>query len=120
MADKPNFVIIMPDQHRADVLGCAGTPVKTPNIDRLASEGVRFTKAFTQAPLCVPARAAFLVGRYVHETRTYTNKHFIHESNSELIKESFLKILKENGYINIDIGKMHLVLHHEYDALTKA
>jgi len=97
MKDKPNFVIIMPDQHRADVLGCAGTPVKTPNIDRLASEGVRFTKAFTQSPLCVPARASFLVGRYVHETGAYTNKNFIHETNPEMIKWSFLNILKEHG-----------------------
>ena len=120
MKDKPNFVIIMPDQHRADVLGCAGTPVKTPNIDRLASEGVRFTKAFTQSPLCVPARASFLVGRYVHETGAYTNKNFIHETNPEMIKWSFLNILKEHGYINIDIGKMHLVRHYGYDALTKA
>ena len=120
MTDKPNFVIIMPDQHRADVLGCAGTPVKTPNIDRLAAEGARFTSAFTQAPLCVPARAAFLTGRYIHETRTYTNKNFLHESNAELIKWSFLKALKEKGYFNVDIGKMHLVQHYGYDALHKA
>jgi arylsulfatase len=120
MKDKPNFVIIMPDQHRADILGCAGTPVQTPNIDRLALEGVRFTKAFTQSPLCVPARASFLVGRYVHETGAYTNKHFIHESNPEMIKWSFLNLLKEHGYINIDIGKMHLVRHYGYDALKKA
>lgn len=111
MSDKPNFVIIMPDQHRADILGCAGTPVKTPNLDRLASEGARFANAFTQSPLCVPARASFLVGRYVHETKVYTNKIFLHESNPEMIKASFLNILKESGYETIDIGKMHFVRH---------
>jgi len=111
MSDKPNFVIIMPDQHRADILGCAGTPVKTPNLDRLASEGVRFANAFTQSPLCVPARASFLVGRYVHETKAYTNKTFLHETNPEMIKSSFLNILRENDYETIDIGKMHLVRH---------
>ncbi|MBD3253440.1 MAG: sulfatase-like hydrolase/transferase [Candidatus Lokiarchaeota archaeon] len=120
MKNKPNFVIIMPDQHRADVLGCAGTPVKTPNIDKLAEEGVRFQNAFTQSPLCVPTRAAFLVGRYVHETKTYTNKNYIHESNPELIKWSYLKKLQEKGYFNVDIGKMHLVKHFGYDALHKA
>jgi len=111
MSKRPNFIIIMPDQHRADILGCAGTPVKTPNLDRLASEGVRFANAFTQSPLCVPARASFLVGRYVHETKVYTNKIFLHESNPEMIKTSFLNILKEDGYETIDIGKMHFVRH---------
>ncbi len=111
MSKRPNFIIIMPDQHRADILGCAGMPVKTPNLDRLASEGVRFANTFTQSPLCVPARASFLVGRYVHETKVYTNKIFLHESNPEMIKTSFLNILKENEYETIDIGKMHLVRH---------
>ena len=101
----------MPDQHRADILGCAGTPVKTPNLDRLASEGVRFANAFTQSPLCVPARASFLVGRYVHETEVYTNKIFLHDTYPEMIKSSFLNILKENDYETVDIGKMHLVRH---------
>ncbi|MHA1804829.1 MAG: sulfatase-like hydrolase/transferase [Promethearchaeota archaeon] len=120
MVDNPNFIIIMPDQHRADVLGMVNPQVKTPNLDRLASEGVRFANAITQSPLCVPARAAFLVGKYVHETGAYTNKMFIHKTNPMLIKDSFLNLLKKRGYRNIDIGKMHLVRHHGYDALKKA
>lgn len=111
MSKKPNFIIIMPDQHRADILGCAGMPVKTPNLDRLAAEGVRFANTFTQSPLCVPARASFLVGRYVHETKVYNNKIFLHESNPEMLKTSFLNILKDSGYETVDIGKMHFVRH---------
>jgi len=111
MADKPNFIIIMPDQHRADILGCAGTPVKTPNLDRLALEGIRFTNAITQSPLCVPTRASMLTGRYVHETEVYGNHVFLHETHPGMIKTSFLNILKENGYETVDVGKMHYVRH---------
>jgi choline-sulfatase len=112
MGEKPNFVIIMPDQHRADIMGCAGHPiVKTPNLDRLASEGIRFKNTFTQSPLCVPARAAHLLGRYVHELGTYSNRTFIHERCPELIPHSFLNILKAHEYKTIDIGKQHFVRH---------
>jgi len=112
MGEKPNFIIIMPDQHRADIMGCAGNPiVKTPNLDRLASEGVRFTNTVTQSPLCVPARAAHLLGRYVHELGTYSNSTFIHDKCPELIPYSFLNILKNIGYETIDVGKQHFVSH---------
>ncbi len=58
-ARSPNVVLIMADQHRADVLGCAGdTAVVTPNLDRLAAEGVRFSRTTCQGPLCMPARAS--------------------------------------------------------------
>jgi choline-sulfatase len=110
----------MPDQHRADILGCAGKQVKTPNLDRLASEGVRFTNTFTQSPLCVPARASFQTGRYVHETHCNSNKTFIHEHCPEMIDTTFLNILQENGYYNVDMGKMHLVSHENaYDAARR-
>ncbi|MBD3195199.1 MAG: sulfatase-like hydrolase/transferase [Candidatus Lokiarchaeota archaeon] len=117
---KPNFIIIMPDQHRADILGCAGKKVKTPNLDRLASEGVRFENTFTQAPLCVPARASFITGRYVHETHCNTNKTYVHENCPEFISNTFLNILKKKNYRNIDIAKMHLVYRNDaYDATRR-
>jgi choline-sulfatase len=120
MSEKPNIIIIMPDQHRADILGCAGKQVKTPNLDRLASEGVRFSNTFTQSPLCVPARASFQTGRYVHETYCNTNKNFIHENCPEFINTTFLNILQEHGYYNVDMGKMHLVSHQNaYDAARR-
>jgi len=120
MSKKPNFIIIMPDQHRPDILGCAGKSVKTPNLDRLASEGVRFTNTFTQSPLCVPARASFQTGRYVHETYCHCNKTFIHENCPQWIDDTFLNILQRNGYYNIDMGKMHLVNHENaYDATRR-
>ncbi|MFB6089383.1 MAG: sulfatase [Candidatus Aenigmatarchaeota archaeon] len=111
MGKKPNFIVIMPDQHRADILGCAGKQVRTPNLDRLASEGVRFSNTFSQSPLCVPSRASFMTGCYVHTTHCNTNKTFCHENCPELIDESLLKILKRQGYYNVDKGKLHLVDH---------
>lgn len=120
MSQKPNFIIIMPDQHRADILACAGKQVKAPNLDRLASEGVRFENTFTQSPLCVPARASFQTGRYVHETYCNTNKTFIHENCPQWIDATFLNILQKHGYYNVDIGKMHLVSHkNAYDATRR-
>lgn len=69
-----NLLIIMSDEHQARAMGCANHPfVKTPNLDRLAERGLRFTNAYTPSPICVPARAAFATGRYVHQNRLWDN-----------------------------------------------
>lgn len=63
-----NMLFIMSDEHQMNAMGCYGHPfVETPNIDRLAAGGTRFDAAYTASPICVPARAAFATGRYVHE-----------------------------------------------------
>lgn len=64
-----NLVIMMADEHAGRYTGYAGHPVvKTPNLDRLARGGTAFTNAYTTSPICMPARAAFVTGRYPHET----------------------------------------------------
>jgi choline-sulfatase len=64
----------MSDEHQARAMGCAGHPiVQTPHLDALAARGTRFTNAYTPCPICVPARAAFAIGRYVHQTRLWDN-----------------------------------------------
>lgn len=69
-----NVLVLMSDQHSSKVLGCAGHDVvRTPNIDALAGGGTRFTAAYTNSPICVPARAAWATGLYVHETRCWDN-----------------------------------------------
>ncbi len=69
-----NLLIIMSDEHQARAMGCAGHPfVRTPNLDHLAARGLRFTNAYTPSPICVPARAAFAAGRYVHQIRLWDN-----------------------------------------------
>ncbi len=72
---KPaNLLVILSDQHNPRIAGCYGHPiVKTPNLDRLASRGTRFTAAYTNSPICVPARASFATGRYVHQIRFWDN-----------------------------------------------
>ncbi|MEM6986341.1 MAG: sulfatase-like hydrolase/transferase [Pseudomonadota bacterium] len=71
---KPNLLIILSDEHQARAMGCADHDfVKTPNLDALAMRGTRFTKAYTPSPICVPARAAFATGQYVHQNRLWDN-----------------------------------------------
>src|SRR5688572_29253424 len=66
-AKRPNIVLILADDLRWDALGCTGHPfVKTPHIDRLAREGVRFRNAFVTTPICLPSRASILTGQYAH------------------------------------------------------
>ncbi len=69
-----NTLVILSDEHQARAMGCAGHPfVSTPNLDRLAARGTRFTNAVTPSPICVPARAAFATGQYVHRCRYWDN-----------------------------------------------
>ena len=69
-----NLLIIMSDEHQARAMGNAGHPfVRTPNLDALAARGTVFENAYTPSPICVPARAAFATGHYVHETRLWDN-----------------------------------------------
>lgn len=64
----------MADEHNARMLGAAGHPlVQTPNLDRLASRGTRFSNAYTNCPICVPARASFATGHYVHQHHYWDN-----------------------------------------------
>ncbi len=77
MAHQPNIVFIFCDQQRWDTVGCYGGTFAeldlTPNLDRMASEGVRFEYAFTCQPVCGPARACLQTGRYATETGCFTN-----------------------------------------------
>lgn len=69
-----NFLVILSDEHQARAMGCAAHPfVKTPNLDKLAARGMRFTNAYTPSPICVPARASFATGRYVNQNRLWDN-----------------------------------------------
>ncbi len=100
----PNILLVMADQHRADVMGCAGDPtVHTPNLDRLAAEGVRFSRTSCQGPLCMPARASFLTERYVRDHGVYTNW-----AEVGIGSPTYLHALREAGYHTAMIGKAHL------------
>jgi arylsulfatase A-like enzyme len=91
---RPNILMIMPDQQRADCIGCFGNPyIQTPNIDALASRGTRFTNAYANHPVCGPSRVNLMTGWYPHTRGHRTLTHLVqgHEPN-------MLKYLKESGY----------------------
>ena len=69
---QPNILFILSDQHNAKVLGHKGHPdARTPNLDRMAAEGVRFENAITQNPICTPSRVSWLSGQYCHNHGYY-------------------------------------------------
>ncbi len=103
-AQRPNVLFILCDDLRPDALGCYGSPyVKTPNIDRLAAEGVRFKNTFCTTSLCSPSRASILSGRYAHSHRVLNN---FTEYPTNLA--SFPSALHEAGYQTAYIGKWHM------------
>ncbi len=107
MQSQPNILLLMADQHRADILGCAGDPVaRTPNLDRLAADGLRFEDVHCQGPLCMPARASFLTERYVRDHGVYENAW-----DTPVEMPTFLHSLRDAGYHTACIGKMHLWVH---------
>ena len=108
-----NILIIMPDQLRADSLGCAGNKViKTPNIDRIAREGVLFSNAYTVSPICMPARASFVSGLYPHNHTMWTNAGSLPPDD-----ETFFHHLQRKGYFVAYIGKSHFYPHRAGDHL---
>jgi len=108
---RPNFLFIITDDQRWDELGCvqkeqgdkARFPwFQTPNMDRLAAEGVRFRNAFVTDSLCSPSRAAFLTGQYNHMNTVIDN-----HTPMPLDTRTSGRILGENGYATAYIGKFH-------------
>lgn len=98
-----NCLILMSDQHGRAFSGCYGHPyVKTPNIDRLAARGTRFTRCSTPSPICVPARASFATGRPVHEIGFWDNAHPYDGS-----VRSWHHDLRDAGHEVTSIGKLH-------------
>ncbi|MEM7563334.1 MAG: choline-sulfatase, partial [Pseudomonadota bacterium] len=113
-----NLLIVMADQLTALALGCYHNPdVKTPNIDRLASEGVIFDSAYSSSPLCTPARYAFMTGQNISACGGYDNAAYMPAT-----MPTFAHYLRLMGYHTCLSGKMHFVgpdqLHGFEDRVT--
>ncbi|MCD0504649.1 sulfatase-like hydrolase/transferase [Bordetella petrii] len=93
----------MSDEHNPKVMGCAGHPiVKTPNLDALARQGARFTGAYTTSPVCIPARAGFACGKYIHQIGFWDNADAYDGSIP-----SWHHVLRDRGHDVVSIGKLH-------------
>lgn len=117
---KPNFVIIMADDLGYADLGCYGSKViKTPNIDRLAKEGVRFTDFHSNGTVCSPTRAALLTGKYQQRTGisgVVTAKSH-RDVGLDLDEMTFADMLKESGYVTGMFGKWHVGYPEKYNPI---
>lgn len=115
--EKPNLVFIMADQWRGDALGCIGKePVKTPNLDQLASEGLNLTNAVSSYPVSSPARGMLMTGMYPHKNKVignYNSDNAIYGVELPQDVCCWSDVLKANGYQTAYIGKWHLDAPHK-------
>jgi arylsulfatase A-like enzyme len=108
---KPNVLLLMCDQLTAGALGCYGGSISTPNIDRIAREGVRFTQAVCPTPFCSPTRASIITGMYPHAHGIVTNCRHDAGQGQEGINNRDVttdRLLSEAGYATHHFGKWHL------------
>ena len=103
--ERPNIIFIITDQQRFDTIRAHGYEyMDTPNIDRLAKEGVSFTNCHVSAPSCAPSRASLFTGYYPHTTGILRN--------ADQWNHSWIEDLADSGYQCINIGKMHTYPYH--------
>ncbi|MEO3793024.1 sulfatase-like hydrolase/transferase [Nonomuraea sp. B10E15] len=115
----PNVLLIQADQFRADCLGAAGNPdVRTPHLDRLAGDGVRYRNAYCPFPVCTPSRYSLLSGLHVRQHAGWTNRSTLAPGI-----DTFPRALRRAGYRTAAVGKMHFTptyLDVGYDRLELA
>jgi choline-sulfatase len=97
----------MTDQQRWDALGCSGGWVQTPNLDRIARQGIRFSNCMTNSPVCIPARVSMATGRYSHNTGIWRNMAYDMPAETP----TWMQAVREAGYRTAVFGKTHLHRH---------
>ena len=125
MPGQPNLVFILPDQLRYDFLSCYGASfIETPHIDALAAEGVRYQRAYSAHPVCVPARVSLISGLHASHTGVLDNGQFLRPDYAACGLRTWPEILNAAGYYTAAIGKMHfypwdLRLGFQYRAIAE-
>ena len=104
----PNILLLMTDQQRWDAMGCSGDWVQTPNLDRIASEGVQFTNCVTTSPVCIPTRLSLATGLYPHNTGVWNNMNHTMPAATP----TWMQALRDAGYRTSLFGKTHLHPHN--------
>lgn len=120
-ASKPNVLLILADDLGVECLSSyGGTSHKTPSIDRLAKEGMRFTHCFSN-PFCSPSRAQLLTGRYPFQNGLKVVLHSKSQENLYLrpSQPSFVRQLKQHGYTTQIVGKWHVALEHKHNTIQE-
>jgi len=104
-----NLLLIMADQFRYDWMSCSGFPISTPNIDRIASRGIRFTQASCTSPLCTPSRSSLATGKYPHNCGVV-----VHDAVLPRDQQTYYQLLRKNGYRVGVVGKsdLHKDIHY--------
>jgi len=103
---RPNIVYIMTDDHTQQMLSAYGnSPIQTPNLDRLANEGVLFSESFVANSLSGPSRACLITGKHSHKNGFTNNEHGIFDGSQQTMP----KLMQKAGYQTALIGKWHLV-----------
>ena len=110
---KPNILLLMTDQQRADALGCVTPWMETPHMDRIATEGVRFSRCVTNSPVCIPTRRSMATGHYPHNTGIWRNQ----ETTLDPEAPNWMRAVREAGYRTSVFGKTHL--NHAGDDLRE-
>lgn len=116
-ARPPNIIVIMTDEHNAGVMGCAGDKIaRTPNLDALASRGVRFDAHYCASPICTPSRQSFTTGKYVSGHHVWNNTPGVPEGTPSLAR-----IMNAAGYESYLNGKMHYKggMTHGYQIISE-
>ena len=112
---RPHILILTADQLRADSMGCAGHPrVKTPVIDSLANDGMRFSNCHTVSPVCQPSRVSFITGTYPHNHGIWYNRGELPINYPTLFSQ-----LRDAGYHTATVGKSHLWSHKKVSHLCE-
>ena len=112
---RPNIILIVADDHGREAVGCYGNKVvRTPNIDQLAADGIRFANAFCTTASCSPSRSVILTGLHNHANGMYGLEHREHHFSSYDTIRSLPVLLEQAGYRTARIGKFHVAPESVY------
>lgn len=106
MTKKPNILFLMTDQHRFDYLGCVNPIIKTPTLDAIAAQGIRFSETICNIPMCVPSRYSMMSGLYGFQIGVKHNAQMI-TNDAKLPVKMMAQHLADAGYQTAGIGKTH-------------